>query len=108
MGSVAVPPKKYRSEILDRRLTWVKHIKIKKTSSTQKRIKYTGYPEEGKHCNRKQTPPIQSSTETNLGSWHSAMWDTHKLKHQNPPVLPIQNSPMLSECTLVHKQQQDT
>jgi hypothetical protein len=56
--------------------------------------------------NRKQTPPIQSSTQTHMEPWNSAMGDSLQFQYQNPPALSIQDSPIHSERTLVHKQPQ--
>jgi hypothetical protein len=52
--------------------------------------------------NRKQTAPIKSSTQTDLDLWDSAMGDSLQFKQQNPPALPIQDSPIHSELTLAH------
>jgi hypothetical protein len=57
--------------------------------------------------NRKKTPPIQSSTQTHMDLWNSAMEDSLQFLHRNPPALSIQDSPKHSERTLVHKQPQD-
>jgi hypothetical protein len=56
--------------------------------------------------NSKQTPPIQSS-QTHLDLRNSAMGDSLSFQHRNPPALPIQDSPIHSERTMVHKQPQD-
>jgi hypothetical protein len=48
--------------------------------------------------NRKQTS-IQSSTHTHMDLWNSAMGYGLKSQHRNPPALPIQDSPIHSECT---------
>jgi hypothetical protein len=56
---------------------------------------------------RKQTPPVQSSTQTHIDLWNSAMGDSLQFQHQNHPALSIQGSPIYSERTLVHKQSQD-
>jgi hypothetical protein len=37
--------------------------------------------------NRKQTLSIQSSTQTHMDLWNSAMGDSLQLQNQNPPVL---------------------
>jgi hypothetical protein len=50
--------------------------------------------------NRKQTS-IQNSTQTHTDLWKSESLQFH---HRNPPSLSIQNSPIHSERTLVHKQ----
>jgi hypothetical protein len=51
-----------------------------------------------------KTPPIQCSIQTDLHLWHSAMGGSLQFQHRNPPALPIQDSPIHSERTLVHKQ----
>jgi hypothetical protein len=53
--------------------------------------------------NRKQTTPIQNSTQTHLDIWNSAMGDILQFQHRNPPALSIQDSPIHSERTLVHE-----
>jgi hypothetical protein len=58
--------------------------------------------------NRKQTPTIQSSNQTQFYLWHSAIGDSLKFQYRNNPTLSIQNSPIHSERTLVHKQSQDS
>jgi hypothetical protein len=55
----------------------------------------------------KQTPPMQSSTETHMDLLNSAMGGSLYFQHQNPPALSIQDSLIRSERTLVHKQPQD-
>jgi hypothetical protein len=42
--------------------------------------------------NRKQTPPIQSSTQTHMDLWTSAAGDGLQFQHQNSPALSIQDS----------------
>jgi hypothetical protein len=56
--------------------------------------------------NRKQTP-IQSSTQSYKHLRNSAMGDSLQFQHRNPPALSIQDSPIHSERTLVHKQSQN-
>jgi hypothetical protein len=55
--------------------------------------------------NRKQTP-VQSSTQTLLDLWISAMRESLQFRHRNPQALSIQDSPIHSERTLLHKQPQ--
>jgi hypothetical protein len=43
--------------------------------------------------NRKRIPPIQSSTDTHLHLWHSAMGERLKFQHRNSPALSILNAP---------------
>jgi hypothetical protein len=52
---------------------------------------------------------IQSSTQTHMDLWNSAMGDSFQFQHQNPSALSIQDShcQIHSERTLVHKQPQD-
>jgi hypothetical protein len=57
--------------------------------------------------NRKQIPPMEFSIQTNTDLWNSAMGDSLQFQHQNPPALSIQESPIHSEHTLVHKQPED-
>jgi hypothetical protein len=57
--------------------------------------------------NRKQTPPLQSSTQTHMDQWNSAMGDSLKLQRRNSPVLSIQHSPIHSERTSVYNKPQD-
>jgi hypothetical protein len=57
--------------------------------------------------NRKQTPPIQSSTQTRMDIWNSAMGDSLQFQHRNPAALSIQDCPIYCGPTLVHKQSQD-
>jgi hypothetical protein len=57
--------------------------------------------------NRKQTPPVQSRTLTNMDLRNSAMGDSLQFQHRHFPALPIQDSPIHSERTLVHKRSQD-
>jgi hypothetical protein len=89
MGNVDLPQKnevKYLGKHLDRRLTWAKHIKSKKKTNvlaTQKKINTN---------NSKQTPPIQSSTQTHMDLRNSAMRDSLQFQHGNPPALSIQDS----------------
>jgi hypothetical protein len=45
--------------------------------------------------NRKQTP-MQSSTQTRMDLWNSAMEDSLQFQHQNPPALSIKHSPILN------------
>jgi hypothetical protein len=53
--------------------------------------------------NVKQTPPIQSSTQTHIDVRNSAMGDSLQFQHRNPSTLSIQDSLIHSERTLVHK-----
>jgi hypothetical protein len=57
--------------------------------------------------NRKQTPPIQSSTQIHMDLWNPAMGDSLQFQHGNPPAFPTQYSPIHSERTLVRRQPQD-
>jgi hypothetical protein len=56
--------------------------------------------------NRKRTPPIQSSTQTHMDLWNLVIVDSLQFQHRNPPALPIRESPIHFERTLVHKQPQ--
>jgi hypothetical protein len=56
--------------------------------------------------NRRQTP-IQSSTQTHMDLWISAMGDSHQFQHRNRSVFSVQYFPIHSESTLIHKQPQD-
>jgi hypothetical protein len=56
--------------------------------------------------NRKPTA-IQSSAQTHVKLWNSAMGGSLQFQHQNPPALSIQHALIHSEHTLVHKQLQD-
>jgi hypothetical protein len=78
-----------------------------KNTPTKKWNKCTGCLEEDQHIKRKQTPPIQSSTQTHMDLWISAMGDRLQFQHQNPPALSIQDSLTHSARTLVHKEQPD-
>jgi hypothetical protein len=51
---------------------------------------------------KNQTPPIQSSTQTHMDLWNSAMGNSLQFQHRNPPAFSIQDSPINSERTLVH------
>jgi hypothetical protein len=42
--------------------------------------------------NRKQTPPIQSSTQTHMDICNSAMGDSLQFQHRNLPATSIQDS----------------
>jgi hypothetical protein len=53
--------------------------------------------------NIKQTPPIQSSTQTHTDLCNSAMGDSLQFQHRNPTALSIQGFPIHSERTLVNK-----
>jgi hypothetical protein len=55
---------------------------------------------------RKQTH-TKSSTQTHFDLRNSAMGGSLEFQHRNPPALSIQDSPIHSERTLVHKQLQD-
>jgi hypothetical protein len=57
--------------------------------------------------NRKQTPPIGGSTQTHMDLWNSAMGDSLQFQYRNPPALSIQDFPIHSDRTLLHKQPQD-
>jgi hypothetical protein len=57
--------------------------------------------------NRKQTAPTQSSTQTHMDLWNSAMEDSLQFQHRNLPALSIKHSPIHSERTLLRKQPQD-
>jgi hypothetical protein len=57
--------------------------------------------------NRKQTPSIQNSTETGNDVRNSAMGDSFKFQHRNPPERSNQDSPIPSERILAHKQPED-
>jgi hypothetical protein len=41
--------------------------------------------------NRRQTPPIQSSTQTHMDLWNLAVGASLQFQHRNPPALPIQS-----------------
>jgi hypothetical protein len=69
MGTVDLPQKnevKYLSMHLDRRLTWAKHIKTKRKQLNQERATNALATRKIDVINRKQTPPIQSSTQTHI------------------------------------------
>jgi hypothetical protein len=57
--------------------------------------------------NRKQTASMQSSTQTRIDPWKSVMGYSLQFQHRNAPAISIQNSPIDSVRTLVHKQPQD-
>jgi hypothetical protein len=111
MGNVDLPQKnevKCLGMHLDRRLTWAKHIKSKRNQLNLKRkTNALATRKKISTVNRKQTPPIQSSTQTHTDIWNSAMGDSLQFQHRNPPALSIQVSPIHSKRTLVHKQPQD-
>jgi hypothetical protein len=52
--------------------------------------------------NRKKTPPVK----THRDVFNSAIGDSLRNQHKNPPALSIQHSPIHSERTLVHRQPQ--
>jgi hypothetical protein len=56
---------------------------------------------------RKQTARMQSSTPTHMDLWNSGMKDSLQFQHRNPPELSIQDTPVHSECTLVHNHRKD-
>jgi hypothetical protein len=58
------------------------------------------------NINRKQTLPIQSSIQTHTDLWNLTVGDSLQFQHRNPPALSIQDSPIHSERTLVHKYSQ--
>jgi hypothetical protein len=49
--------------------------------------------------NRKQTSPIQSSTQTHMDLWNSAMGDSLHFQHRNLLELSFQDSSIHSERT---------
>jgi hypothetical protein len=64
MGNVDLPQRnevKYLSMRLDRRLTWAEHIK--KTAQSKSETNALPTPKKINTVNRKQTPPIQRSTQ---------------------------------------------
>jgi hypothetical protein len=57
--------------------------------------------------NRKQTPHVQSITQTHADLWKSAMGASLQFLHRNLPGLSIQASLIHSEYMLVYKQPHD-
>jgi hypothetical protein len=75
MGNVDLPHKnevKYLGMHIDRRLAWAKHIKTKSETNASATRKIN-------IINRKQTPPTQSSPQTHMDPWTSAMGDSLEL-----------------------------
>jgi hypothetical protein len=93
---------------LDGRLTLPKHMKTKRKELNLKG-ETSGLATRNKinTINRKQTPPIQNSTQTHMDLWNSATGDNLQFQLRNPPAFSIQDSPIHSEFTSVHKQPQD-
>jgi hypothetical protein len=58
--------------------------------------------------NTKQTSLIQSNTHIHLNFWHSDKGDSLNFQQRNPPALPIQDSRIHFECTLVQIKPQDS
>jgi hypothetical protein len=52
--------------------------------------------------NRKQTPAIQSGTETHMDLWNSAMGDSLKFQHRNPPAFSVVYYGSLSDPFWAH------
>jgi hypothetical protein len=76
MGNVDLPQKneaKYLCMDLNRRLTWAKHIKSKRKQLNLNETNELATCKKTNTINRKQTPPIQSSTQTHNDLWNSAM-----------------------------------
>jgi hypothetical protein len=105
MGSVDLPQKnevQYMGMHLDTRKA---HQNQKKTAQPKSEGNALATRKKVNTINRKQTPPIQSSTQTHMALWNSAMGDSRQFQHRNPPALSIQDSPIHSERTLIHKLQ---
>jgi hypothetical protein len=94
---------KYLGMHLDRRLTWAKHVKTR-TARPKSETNALATRKKINTINRKQTPPTQSTTQIHMQQRNSAMGDSLQFQHRNPPALSIQDSPIHSERTLVHKQ----
>jgi hypothetical protein len=102
MGSVDLPQRnelKYLSMHFARSLTWAKHIKTKRKQLNQKAKQTHWLLGRINTINRKQTPPMQSSTRTHVNLWNSAVGDSLQFQYRNPPGLPIQDSPIHFERT---------
>jgi hypothetical protein len=92
---------------LDRRLTRAKHIETKRNQFSLEVKSNALATRKNNTVNRKQTPPIQSNTQTHMDLRPSAMGDSLYFQHRNPSALPVQDCLFHSECTLIHKQPQD-
>jgi hypothetical protein len=84
------------------------HQNQKKTTQPKSETNAVATRKKINTINRKQTPPMQSSTQTHMETWNLAMGDSLKFQHRHPPALSIQDSPIHSERTLVPKQPQDS
>jgi hypothetical protein len=108
MGNVALPPKnevKYLGMHRDRRLTWAKHIKPKRKPLSLK-AKQMHWILGRSTLSTESNSSYTSSVQTHLNLWNSAMGDSLQFQHQNPQELSIQDSPIHSECTWIHKKPQ--
>jgi hypothetical protein len=87
---------------LDISLTWARHIKTKRNQVNIKRGTNALDFRKINTVNRKQTRSIQSSSQTHLDLMAISYGVSLKFQHRNPPALPIHDSPIRSELTLVH------
>jgi hypothetical protein len=63
------------------------HQNQKKTAQPKSETNALATRKKIKNINRTQTPTIQSSTQTHMDLWNSAMADILQLQHRNPPAL---------------------
>jgi hypothetical protein len=91
---------------LDRRLPRAKHFKTRRKKFNQK-AKQMHWLLGRRSTQSIGTPPVQSSIQSNMDLWNSAMGNSFQVQQQNPPSFLIQNSPIHSERTFVHGKPQD-
>jgi hypothetical protein len=61
----------------------------KKTAQPKSETNALATQEKANTINRKQIIPIQSSTQTHMDLWNTAMGDNLQFQHRNRPVLSI-------------------
>jgi hypothetical protein len=93
---------------VDRRLTWAKHIKTQRKQLNQKaKQMHRLLGRRSIRSIESKLLYIYSNTQIYSDIRNSAMGDSLQFHQRNPPALSVQDSPIHSERTLVHKQPQD-